>query len=118
MTSRTNNQDTMHTTKTKEIDQQKDTERQIDEHTRHNVNNQMQEQKPMTAGASHQNDDHFRTDWKQWKEKVSTKWNKLTDDDLKQIEGSRHELVKALERRYSYDRPRAQKEVSDFLGKP
>ena len=118
MTNRTNNNDTMHTTKTKEIDQQKDTERQIDEKTRHNVNNQMQQQKPMTAGAPHQIEDRFRMDWKQWKEKVHTKWSKLTDDDLKQIEGNQDELVKSLERRYSYDRPRAQTEVRDFLGKP
>jgi uncharacterized protein YjbJ (UPF0337 family) len=52
--------------------------------------------------------------WKQLMGKVKEKWGKLTHDDLKVAAGKREQLVGLLQKKYGYDRARAEKEADDF----
>ncbi len=52
--------------------------------------------------------------WQQMKGKVKEKWGKLTDDDLKVIEGKRDQLAGLLEKRYGYAKERAEEETRRF----
>lgn len=58
------------------------------------------------------NEDTFEGKWKQAKGQIKQWWGDLTDDDLKQIEGSRDKLVGKLQERYGYSRQRADDEVN------
>lgn len=60
------------------------------------------------------NTDTLAGNWKQIKGKVKEKWGKLTDDDLKVIEGKKDQLVGRLQERYGFAKERAQKEADEF----
>ncbi len=61
------------------------------------------------------NTDQLKGDWKQLAGKVKAKWGKLTDDDLKMIEGKREELSGRIQERYGCAKEtRQKKELSDF----
>ncbi len=53
--------------------------------------------------------------WKQMRGQVKETWGKLTDDDLRQIDGSRDKLVGKLQERYGISRDQADHEVDRFL---
>ena len=59
--------------------------------------------------------EHIRADWQNAKGKVKAKWGKLTDDDLKLIEGKWDQLVAKLHERYGYKKDDAEREVDSFL---
>jgi uncharacterized protein YjbJ (UPF0337 family) len=46
---------------------------------------------------------------------VRSKWGKLTDDDLTEIQGETEKMIGKLQERYGYNRERAHKELNDFL---
>jgi uncharacterized protein YjbJ (UPF0337 family) len=52
--------------------------------------------------------------WTEWKGKVKEKWGQLTDDALEQAAGRRDQLVGALQRRYGYERDRAERELDEL----
>ena len=52
--------------------------------------------------------------WKQLKGKIKEKWGKLTDDDLRVIEGKQDQLAGKLEERYGLAKEKAQKDAQDF----
>ena len=52
--------------------------------------------------------------WKELKGKIKEKWGKLTDDDLKVIEGKQDQLAGILEQRYGYAKEQAQKDAENF----
>lgn len=58
--------------------------------------------------------DTIQGEWKQIKGKVKEKWGKLTDDDLKVIGGKKDQLVGTLQKRYGYEKDRAEKEIDSF----
>ena len=58
--------------------------------------------------------DEVKGQWKQLKGKAHVQWGKLTDDDLKTMDGQREQLVGKLQERYGYARDRAEKEVEKF----
>ena len=60
------------------------------------------------------NSDTIAGNWKQLKGKVKEKWGKLTDDDLKAIEGKKEQLIGKLQERYGYVQEKAKKEAEDF----
>lgn len=60
------------------------------------------------------NTDTLSGNWKQLKGKVKEKWGKLTDDDLRVIEGKKDQLVGRLQERYGYAKEQAQKEADQF----
>ena len=52
--------------------------------------------------------------WHQIKGKVQEEWGKLTDDDLKQLEGRAEQLAGKLQERYGLARAEAERQVSEF----
>jgi len=60
-------------------------------------------------------EDIFKGSWKEIKGSVKEKWGKLTDDDLTAIEGSATKFLGILQKRYGYDKVKAEKEYSDFM---
>lgn len=60
------------------------------------------------------NKDTFQGKWHEIKGQVKTKWGKLTDDDLTQINGRREELLGRLQKRYGYEKDRAETELKNF----
>ncbi len=60
------------------------------------------------------NTDTMAGSWKQLKGKIKEKWGKLTDDDLKVIEGKQDQLAGILEKRYGYAKEQAKKTADDF----
>jgi uncharacterized protein YjbJ (UPF0337 family) len=53
--------------------------------------------------------------WNQLKGDIRTKWGKITDDDLTQIQGQTEKMIGKLQERYGYKREQAEKELNDFL---
>ena len=53
--------------------------------------------------------------WNQVKGDVRTRWGKLTDDDIAQIQGQAEKFIGKLQERYGYKREQAEKELNDFL---
>lgn len=60
------------------------------------------------------NNEQFKNQWNQIKDKIKDKFNKLSDDDLRQIEGKRDQLLAKLQSRYGYEKSRAEDELSRF----
>jgi uncharacterized protein YjbJ (UPF0337 family) len=58
--------------------------------------------------------DTVKGDWKQFQGKVKEQWGKLTDDDLKRIEGRRDQLAGAIQQRYGIEKDEAEKQVRAF----
>ena len=52
--------------------------------------------------------------WEQMKGKVRQQWAKLTDDDLKQLEGHVEQLAAKLQQRYGYTREDAERQAKEF----
>jgi uncharacterized protein YjbJ (UPF0337 family) len=62
-------------------------------------------------------------EWKQMEEKwdvmkpqVRKHWDKLSDDDLKQIAGSKDRLVGKIREKYALSAQAAEKQVEEFKG--
>src|SRR5690242_19811542 len=60
------------------------------------------------------NSDTMKGNWNQLKGKIKEKWGKLTDDDLKIVEGKADQLAGRVQERYGYAKERAEKECSEF----
>jgi uncharacterized protein YjbJ (UPF0337 family) len=58
--------------------------------------------------------DRIEGDWKELKGKIKEKWGQLTDDDLEQAGGRRDQLLGILQRRYGYERDRAERELDEL----
>jgi uncharacterized protein YjbJ (UPF0337 family) len=61
------------------------------------------------------NKDIFEGNWRQFQGQVKQTWGKLTDDDMKQIEGNRDKLIGKLQERYGWTREQANKEVDERM---
>ncbi len=53
--------------------------------------------------------------WHELKGKAKQKWGRLTDDDLNVVNGRQEELSGVIQKRYGYDKARADREVRDWL---
>lgn len=60
------------------------------------------------------NDDRIEGQWKQLGGKLRSRWGKLTDDDLKVVDGNAEYLVGRLQERYGIARDEARRQVRDF----
>ena len=58
--------------------------------------------------------DTIQGQWTQMKGKFKEKWGKLTDDDLKVIEGKRDQLAGLLQKRYGLAKDKAEKDLDEF----
>ncbi|HEX5677802.1 MAG TPA: CsbD family protein [Alcanivorax sp.] len=63
------------------------------------------------------NSDQLKGNWKQLMGDAKKNWGKLTDDDLKQVEGHKDKLVGKIQERYGSSREEAEKQADDWLGK-
>jgi uncharacterized protein YjbJ (UPF0337 family) len=61
------------------------------------------------------NRDTLAGQWKQLKGEVKSRWGRLTEDELTQVEGDYEKLVGKIQSRYGYTRERVEQEVSDFF---
>jgi uncharacterized protein YjbJ (UPF0337 family) len=52
--------------------------------------------------------------WEQMKGKVKQQWAKLTDEDLRQLEGRGEELAAKLQQRYGLTREDAERQAKEF----
>ena len=59
--------------------------------------------------------DILKGKWMQMKGTVQSKWGKLTDTDLTEIQGDAEKMIGKLQERYGYNREQAQKAVNDWL---
>jgi uncharacterized protein YjbJ (UPF0337 family) len=55
--------------------------------------------------------------WQQLRGKVKEEWGKLTDDDLKTVEGKFDKLSGLIRERYGYSREKADEELDRFYRK-
>jgi uncharacterized protein YjbJ (UPF0337 family) len=53
--------------------------------------------------------------WKEIRGGLKKQWGKLTDDDVRRIEGSLDQVVGILQQRYGYTKDRAEKEIEQYL---
>lgn len=63
------------------------------------------------------NKDIFEGKWEEVKGRMKQVWGKLTDDDLKQIEGNQQEIFGKLQKHYGYSEEQVKKAIKDFQGK-
>jgi uncharacterized protein YjbJ (UPF0337 family) len=56
----------------------------------------------------------FKGSWNQTKGAVKEQWGKLTDDDLLEIEGRRHQLIGRIQARYGITRDEAEAQVGTW----
>ncbi len=59
--------------------------------------------------------DTVKGKWNELKADVSSKWAKLTDDDLALVESKFDALVGRLQQRYGYTVDQAEKEIDAFV---
>jgi uncharacterized protein YjbJ (UPF0337 family) len=64
------------------------------------------------------NPDILKGRWTQLKGDIRTRWGKLTDDDVTQIQGEAEKMIGKLQERYGYKREQAERELNDFLNAP
>ena len=64
------------------------------------------------------NTDILKGKWTQLKGDIRSKWGKLTDDDLTQIQGNTQKMIGKLQERYGHTRDQAERELNDFLNAP
>jgi uncharacterized protein YjbJ (UPF0337 family) len=58
--------------------------------------------------------DIIKSRWPQIRGKLKRKWNKLTDDDVDNLEGHREYLVGRLQERYGIAKEKAEVQVKEF----
>ena len=61
------------------------------------------------------NPEIFRGRWNELKGDIRTRWGKLTDDDVMQVQGQAEKMIGMLQQRYGYKREQAEQEINDFL---
>jgi uncharacterized protein YjbJ (UPF0337 family) len=59
------------------------------------------------------NEDFFGK-WNEVKGKVKEKWEKLSDDDLTQINGKKEHLLGTLQTKYGWEQQKAEEEIKIF----
>jgi uncharacterized protein YjbJ (UPF0337 family) len=58
--------------------------------------------------------DMIRSKWSSLGDRLQTKWNKLTDNDVRRSDGDRHYLAGRLQERYGIAMEKARVEVKEF----
>lgn len=60
------------------------------------------------------NKDIIKGNWHEAKGKIMQTWARITKDEVLRMKGNSEELAGLLEKKYGYDRDRADKEISNF----
>lgn len=58
--------------------------------------------------------DIAKGNWKQFQGKVKTQWGKLTDDQLKQIDGERMALAGKVQEVYGLSKEETERQIKSF----
>lgn len=58
--------------------------------------------------------DQVKGQWKQFSGAAKERWGKLTDDDIKRIDGRREELEGVLQERYGVAKEDANRQIDEF----
>ena len=58
--------------------------------------------------------DEIKGKWKQTMGQVQQKWGKLTDDDVRTMEGKREELIGKIQEKYGIAKEEAERQVDEF----
>ncbi|GAB6058115.1 CsbD family protein [Desulfonatronum parangueonense] len=58
--------------------------------------------------------DKVKGNWSQAKGTIKSKWGKLTDDELTQIDGEREKFIGKIQEKYGIARDEAEKQVDDW----
>jgi uncharacterized protein YjbJ (UPF0337 family) len=61
------------------------------------------------------NADVLKGRWNQVKGDVRSRWGKLTDDDMMQIQGDTEKLIGKLQERYGMKREQAERDLNEML---
>jgi uncharacterized protein YjbJ (UPF0337 family) len=61
------------------------------------------------------NRDEFDGKWKQVRGAIQQRWNDLTDEDLKKLQGRYDQFVGLLQEKYGHTKEMAEKEIQDRL---
>jgi uncharacterized protein YjbJ (UPF0337 family) len=61
------------------------------------------------------NQDVLQGKWKEIRGGFKKQWGKLTDDDIRRIQGSLDQITGIIQQRYGYTRERAEQEIDHFL---
>lgn len=61
------------------------------------------------------NGSELKAKWKQLTGEAKRQWGKLTDDDLKIVEGDKDKLVGKIQERYGKNKDEAEREVNDWI---
>ena len=64
------------------------------------------------------NADILKGKWNQLRGEVRSRWGKITDDDVNQIQGETEKMIGKLQERYGYSRQQAEKELNEFVNTP
>ena len=59
--------------------------------------------------------DVLKGQWNQFLGRLRSKWGKLTDDDLTQINGQRDQLEGKIQERYGFAKDQVRKDVDTWL---
>lgn len=60
------------------------------------------------------NRDIFQGKWEEIKGQMKQFWGKLTDDDLKEIQGNQQEIFGKLRKHYGYSEDQVKQAIKDF----
>lgn len=60
------------------------------------------------------NQDQLKGKWKQLTGETKKKWSKLTDNDVKEVDGNKEKLVGKIQERYGKSKEEAEKEVNSW----
>jgi uncharacterized protein YjbJ (UPF0337 family) len=58
--------------------------------------------------------DVVKGDWKNFSGKAKEKWGKLTDDDMRVIDGKKDQFVGKIQALYGHAKDKVEKEVDEF----
>ena len=61
------------------------------------------------------NEDTLKGKWHEVKGQLKARWGRLTDDDLKRVEGRGEELAGVLQQRYGLAKEQAEKDCKTFF---
>jgi uncharacterized protein YjbJ (UPF0337 family) len=61
------------------------------------------------------NADVMKGRWNQVKGDIRSRWGKLTDDDMMQIQGDSEKLIGKLQERYGMKREQAERDLNEML---
>ncbi|WP_018923144.1 CsbD family protein [Salsuginibacillus kocurii] len=63
------------------------------------------------------NREDFHGKWNKMSGEAKRQWSKLTDDDVRFVDGNRDKLIGKLQDRYNYSEEEAEREVDSWINK-